>query len=177
MMRSFVSRFAASAAFAIAVLTSFGATAQPAAEPPVTCAALSAAEPAKVIEACTALIDNPATPEGDRLDATITRAAALHNSGQTAKALVEIDTVISKDPNRARAFRARGEILRQTGKMDESLPIILFDKAFWRGAVNLDHLAETGMIHPDDLKLFGLLQDFGYVKCFEFVQVHGLKPA
>ena len=76
-MRSFVSRFAASAAFAIAVLTSFGAAAQPAAEPPVTCAALSAAEPAKVIEACTALIDNPATPDGDRLDATITRAATM----------------------------------------------------------------------------------------------------
>ena len=61
-MRSFVSRFAASAAFTIAILTSFGAPAQPAAEPLVTCAALSAAEPAKVIEACTALIDNPATP-------------------------------------------------------------------------------------------------------------------
>jgi Tfp pilus assembly protein PilF len=117
-MRSFVSPFAASAAFAIAILTSFGAPAQPAAEPLVTCAALSAAEPAKVIEACTALIDNPATPEGDRLDATITRAAALHNSGQTAKALAEIDTVVAKDPNRARAFRARGEILRQAGKME-----------------------------------------------------------
>ena len=117
-MRPFVSRFAASAAFAIAILTSFGAPAQPAAEPPGTCAALSAAEPAKVIEACTALIDNPATPEGDRLDATITRAAALYNSGQTGKALDEIDAVVAKDPNRARAFRARGEILRQTGKME-----------------------------------------------------------
>ncbi len=93
-MLSFVSRFAASAAFTIAFLTSFGAPAQPAGEPLVTCAALSAAEPAKVIEACTALIDNLAMPEGDRLDATITRAAALHNSGQTAKALAEIDTVV-----------------------------------------------------------------------------------
>ena len=45
--------------------------------------------------------------------------------------------------------------LRQTGKMDDRLPIILFDKAFWQSAVNLEHLAETGMIHPDDLKLFG----------------------
>jgi len=44
----------------------------------------------------------------------------LHNSGQTGKALADIDTVISKDPNRARAFRARGEILRQTGKMEAS---------------------------------------------------------
>ena len=97
-MRSFVSPFAATAAFTVAVLTSLGAAAQTAAEPPVACAALSAAEPAKVIEACTALIDDPATPDGDRLDATITRAAALHNSGQTAKALAEIDTVMSRDP-------------------------------------------------------------------------------
>ena len=80
--------------------------------------ALSRAEPAKLIESCTALIDNPATPEADRLDAMITRAAALHNGGQTDKALAEIDAVIAKDPNRARAFRARGEILRQTGKIE-----------------------------------------------------------
>jgi hypothetical protein len=114
-MRSFISPFAASAV-AFAILTSTGANAETSAEPPVVCAALSAAEPAKVIEVCTALIDNPATPESDRLDAAITRAAALHNSGQTGKALTEIDTVIAKDPNRARAFRARGEILRQTGR-------------------------------------------------------------
>src|SRR5215207_2543312 len=98
-MRSFISPFAASAAIAIAILTSFGAPAQPAAEPPVTCAALSVAEPATLIEVCTALIDNPATPEGDRLDATITRAVALHNSGQTGKALAEIDSVVAKDPS------------------------------------------------------------------------------
>ena len=42
----------------------------------------------------------------------------MHNSGQTGKALAEIDAVVAKDPNRARAFRARGEILRQRGKME-----------------------------------------------------------
>lgn len=119
-MRSFISPFAASAAVALAILTSTGASAETAAEPPVTCTALSVAEPARLIEVCTALIDNPAAPESDRLDAAITRAVALHNSGQTGKALAEIDIVISKDPNRARAFRARGEILRQTGKTEEA---------------------------------------------------------
>jgi len=44
--------------------------------------------------------------------------------------------------------------LRQTGKMEDALPIILFDKAFWQGAVDLEHLADAGMIHRDDLKLF-----------------------
>ena len=117
-MRSFVSPFAASAVFAIAVLSSIAACAEPAAEPPVICAALTVAGPAKLIASCTALIDNPATPDADRLDAMITRAVALHNGGETGKALAEIDAVIAKDPNRARAFRARGEILRQSGKTE-----------------------------------------------------------
>src|SRR5262245_13878960 len=104
-MRSFASPIAAGAACAIAILASFGAVAETAAEPPAVCAALTVAEPAKLIESCTALIENPATPEGDRLDAMITRAAALHAAGQTAKALTEIDSVIARDPNRARAFR------------------------------------------------------------------------
>jgi hypothetical protein len=75
-MRSFISPFAASAAVALAILTSAGASAETSAEQPVACAALTAAEPAKLIEVCSALIDNPATTEGHRLDATITRRRA-----------------------------------------------------------------------------------------------------
>ncbi len=117
-MRSSISPPAASAVFAIMVLISVAARAETAAEPPVICAALTVAAPAQLIESCTALIDSPTTPEADRLDARITRAVALHGSGQTDKALAEIDAVIARDPNRARAFRARGEILRQTGKRE-----------------------------------------------------------
>jgi len=116
-MRSFVSPLAASAVLAIAILSSSGASAQSAAEP-VICAPLSGAAPALLIQSCTVLIENAATPEPDRLDATITRAVALHNSGQTGKALAEIDAVVARDPQRARAFRARGEIFRQTGKTE-----------------------------------------------------------
>ena len=118
MMRSFVSPFAATAALAITILSFNGAGAQTAAEPPVVCAPLTDAAPAKLIESCTALIDNPATPDADRLDATITRAVALYSGGQAAKAMAEIDAVIARDPNRARAFRARGEMLRQSGKTE-----------------------------------------------------------
>jgi tetratricopeptide (TPR) repeat protein len=115
-MRSFVSPFAASAVVAITVFSSIAASAEPAAEPPVICAALTVAAPTELIASCTALIDNPAMPGTDRLDAMITRAVALHNGGQTGKALAEIEAVVAKDPTRARAFRARGEILRQSGK-------------------------------------------------------------
>ena len=82
-MRSFVFVLAATAVLATAGLDSTSAVAETAAEPPVVCVALSVAAPAKLIESCTALIDNPATSDADRLDAMITRAVARHNSGQT----------------------------------------------------------------------------------------------
>jgi tetratricopeptide (TPR) repeat protein len=116
-VRSSVSVITASVLLAIAALVP--ATAAEA-EPPVVCAALTVAPPERLIESCTALIDNPAMPDADRYDAMITRAVAWHDSGQTDKALAEIDTVIARDPARARAFRARGEIFRQTGQVDRA---------------------------------------------------------
>src|SRR3954447_26247409 len=103
------SPLAAAAVFAIIIQTSLGARAATGTEPPVPCAALTVAEPAELIKSCTASIDNPATPDPDRLDAMITRAAAFHGGGQTDKALAEIAAVVAQEPNRARAFRARGE--------------------------------------------------------------------
>ena len=40
--------------------------AQTAAEPPVICAALTSLRPERLIQSCTALIDDPATPDADR---------------------------------------------------------------------------------------------------------------
>jgi hypothetical protein len=45
--------------------------------------------------------------------------------------------------------------LRQTGKMDDALPVVLVDRNFWRKAVNFGHFVETRMIAPHDLDLFG----------------------
>ena len=45
--------------------------------------------------------------------------------------------------------------LRQTGKMDDSLPVVLYDSKFWNSAINFRHFAETRMIHAGDLELFG----------------------
>jgi len=63
--------------------------------------------------------------------------------------------------------------LRQTSKMDDALPIILFDKAFWDAAVNLGHLAETGMIHPSDLDLFTFADSAE--ACWELLLERGLR--
>ena len=119
-LRPFTLSVAAGALLVITALTPIAAHAGTATDAPVACVALSGAAPAKLIASCTADIDNPATSEADRLDASITRAVALHNSGQTDKALAEIDGVIAKDPQRARAFRARGEIFRQTGRSEQA---------------------------------------------------------
>ncbi len=45
--------------------------------------------------------------------------------------------------------------LRQTGKLDHALPVILYDSKFWKTAVNFTHFAEARMISPADLELFG----------------------
>jgi tetratricopeptide (TPR) repeat protein len=132
-MRSFFSPFAASAALAILFLSPIAASA----EPPVICAAETDAPPAKLIASCTALINNPATTDSDRLDARITRAGALDDSGQTAKALAEIDGIIAKEPNLARAFRARGEILRVSGKTEAAFAAL-------NQAIKLDPSNATG---------------------------------
>ena len=42
--------------------------------------------------------------------------------------------------------------LIQTGRM-ERVPVVLFGKAFWDGAINLDFLAEQGTISPGDQDL------------------------
>lgn len=43
--------------------------------------------------------------------------------------------------------------LRQTGKTPV-LPIVLFDEAYWRAAINFDALVDAGMINAADLQLF-----------------------
>jgi hypothetical protein len=44
--------------------------------------------------------------------------------------------------------------LRQTGKVTDELPIILFDRKFWRSVINFEHFIEAGTIHARDLTLF-----------------------
>ena len=44
--------------------------------------------------------------------------------------------------------------LRQTLKIEDNLPIILFDKAFWDSIVNFDGFVKAGTISKKDLDLF-----------------------
>ena len=119
-MRPFASPFAAVAVLAVAALPFAVAHAETATEPPVVCAADSDAAPARLIESCAALIDNPATSNADRFKAMVVQAMARHQNGDSDKALGELDHVIAEDPSPAHAYRARGEILRQQRKAVEA---------------------------------------------------------
>ena len=44
--------------------------------------------------------------------------------------------------------------LIQTDKYAQQMPVVIFDSKFWKKAVNWEYFAETGMINPEDLKLF-----------------------
>ena len=45
--------------------------------------------------------------------------------------------------------------LRQTGKMDDNLPVVLYDSKFWNGLVNFRQFVDSGMVREEDLNLFG----------------------
>jgi hypothetical protein len=44
--------------------------------------------------------------------------------------------------------------LRQTGKIETPLPIVLYDKAFWTRTINFQSFVDAGLIAPRDLNLF-----------------------
>jgi predicted Rossmann-fold nucleotide-binding protein len=46
----------------------------------------------------------------------------------------------------------------QTGKV-EKYPIILFGSHFWNSVINFDTLVEWGVISPDDIKLFKIVDE------------------
>lgn len=45
--------------------------------------------------------------------------------------------------------------LRQTGKMDDALPVVLYDSSFWKNLINFQHFVDSGMVSAKDLDLFG----------------------
>ncbi len=49
--------------------------------------------------------------------------------------------------------------LVQTGKLDRSIPILLYGTAYWREIINFEALARHGMIKQEDLTLFRYVDD------------------
>jgi len=49
--------------------------------------------------------------------------------------------------------------LMQTGKLDRSIPILLYGTGYWKEVVNFEALARHGMIRQEDLSLFRYVDD------------------
>jgi uncharacterized protein (TIGR00730 family) len=48
--------------------------------------------------------------------------------------------------------------LRQTGKIEKPLPIVLFDRAFWTRLINFQALVDEELVAPRDLDLFAFAE-------------------
>ncbi|WP_298884188.1 tetratricopeptide repeat protein [uncultured Bradyrhizobium sp.] len=72
--------------------------------------------PADIISACSAIIDQTSNPNSDRVAALLVRADAnARTSSGLTPALRDIDRAIALDGKNARAWRLRGNLLREAG--------------------------------------------------------------
>ncbi|KRQ00236.1 tetratricopeptide repeat protein [Bradyrhizobium manausense] len=80
------------------------------------CVMDSKAAPADIISACGAIIDQTSNPNSDRVAALLVRADGnARISGGLTQALRDIDRAIALDGKNARAWRLRGNLLREAG--------------------------------------------------------------
>ena len=49
--------------------------------------------------------------------------------------------------------------LIQTKKIDKKIPIFLFGKAFWEPLINFEQFVDWGVISPEDLNLFQIVDE------------------
>jgi len=49
--------------------------------------------------------------------------------------------------------------LKQTGKLDRPIPILLYGSAYWKEVINFEALVRHGMISAEDLQLFHFVDD------------------
>jgi uncharacterized protein (TIGR00730 family) len=47
--------------------------------------------------------------------------------------------------------------LIQTGKLEKKMPIYLFGREFWEGLINFNQFVEWGVISPNDISLFKIV--------------------
>ena len=49
--------------------------------------------------------------------------------------------------------------LAQTNKLHKKMPVFLYGKEFWDGLINFDHFIKWGVISPEDVNLFKIVDD------------------
>jgi tetratricopeptide (TPR) repeat protein len=82
----------------------------------IDCVLGSKEQPARVIAACSAIIDDPAASRTGRAAALVAQAEAhARTSGGLVQALAELDRAIALDDRNGDAFRLRGDLTREGG--------------------------------------------------------------
>jgi tetratricopeptide (TPR) repeat protein len=109
-----LSSVARSALFGISLALSLTGAAGPAAAG-VDCVLGSKAQPSELVAACSNIIDQTSNPGEDRSAALVVRADANARTSGLNQALRDLDRAIALDAKNARAWRLRGDLLREAG--------------------------------------------------------------
>ena len=67
--------------------------------------------------------------------------------------------------------------LIQTKNIKKRLPIVLYERDFWENVINWDYHVDTGIISPEDLKLFHISKNINdaYNYVITFIKKRQLK--
>ncbi|MBR0696653.1 hypothetical protein [Bradyrhizobium lablabi] len=91
------------------------------ADPSPCLAASGAADDDKIIEVCSAFLDNEKAEKSDRIKALTARASAYDHKQMIDRAIADYDTVLGLDPSLADAYNARGELWRRKGDRPKAI--------------------------------------------------------
>lgn len=126
----------------------------------VDCVADSKALPAELIAACSAIIDQAANPASERVAALLVRADAnAQTSGGLTQALRDIDRAIALDGRNGKAWRLRGNLLREAGG-DLNRAAADLSKAIELDPLDADAYGQRGIVYTVQRRLDRALADF-----------------
>lgn len=91
---------------------------------------------ARRIEACTAVIDNPATPRHERADALAARGHAHRRKGDYAAAFADYDAALAINPRAARVLNNRAWANLKSGRLEEGMADVSRSLALQPGEPN-----------------------------------------
>jgi tetratricopeptide (TPR) repeat protein len=107
---------------------------------PAPCVAAAAAnDDDRIVDVCSALIDNAKTERADRIKALIARGGTYGRKDMIDRAISDYDAALRLDPTLSDVFNARGELWRKKGDRPKALAD--FDAAI---KLNPDHPAARG---------------------------------
>ncbi|MHB0771429.1 tetratricopeptide repeat protein [Bradyrhizobium sp. 5.13L] len=124
------------------------------------CVLGSKAAPAELIPACSAIIDETANPASDRSAALVVRAEAnARTLGGQSQALRDLDRAIALDGKNSKAWRLRGDLLREAGG-DLNRAAADLTKAIELDPQDAEAYESRGVVYTNQRRLDRALADY-----------------